>query len=46
MSDPRRKDRTRVRREVLGLQSALYCGVPAANAALAVAQRVLNEPDG
>ena len=29
-------------KEVL-LQSAIYCGVPAANAAFAVAQRVLNE---
>ena len=31
-------------KEVL-LQSAVYCGVPAANAAFAVAQRVLDEPD-
>ena len=30
-------------KEVL-LQSAIYCGVPAANAAFAVAQRVLDEP--
>ncbi|NRQ40151.1 4-carboxymuconolactone decarboxylase [Nonomuraea sp. NN258] len=30
--------------EVL-LQSAIYCGVPAANAAFAVAQRVLSEPE-
>jgi 4-carboxymuconolactone decarboxylase len=30
--------------EVL-LQSAIYCGVPAANSAFAVAQRVLAEPD-
>ncbi|HTJ66967.1 MAG TPA: 4-carboxymuconolactone decarboxylase [Actinospica sp.] len=30
--------------EVL-LQTAIYCGVPAANAAFAVAQRVLAEPD-
>ncbi len=30
--------------EVL-IQSAVYCGVPAANAAFAVAQRVLDEPD-
>jgi 4-carboxymuconolactone decarboxylase len=29
--------------EVL-LQSAIYCGVPAANSAFAVAQRVLDEP--
>jgi 4-carboxymuconolactone decarboxylase len=29
-------------KEVL-LQSAIYCGVPAANAAFAVAQRVLEE---
>jgi 3-oxoadipate enol-lactonase/4-carboxymuconolactone decarboxylase len=28
--------------EVL-LQTAIYCGVPAANAAFAVAQRILNE---
>lgn len=27
------------------LQTAVYCGVPAANAAFAVAQRVLDEPD-
>lgn len=32
-------------KEVL-LQSAIYCGVPAANSAFAVAQRVLGEPDG
>jgi 4-carboxymuconolactone decarboxylase/3-oxoadipate enol-lactonase/4-carboxymuconolactone decarboxylase len=31
-------------KEVL-LHSAIYCGVPAANAAFAVAQRVLNEED-
>ena len=31
--------------EVL-LQSAIYCGVPAANAAFAVAQRVLEEHEG
>ena len=31
--------------EVL-LQSAIYCGVPAANAAFAVAQRVLEEYEG
>jgi 4-carboxymuconolactone decarboxylase len=31
-------------REVL-LQSAIYCGVPAANSAFAVAQRVLSEGD-
>ena len=31
--------------EVL-LQSAIYCGVPAANHAFSVAQRVLAEPDG
>ena len=31
--------------EVL-LQGAIYCGVPAANAAFAVAQRVLSERDG
>jgi 4-carboxymuconolactone decarboxylase len=30
--------------EVL-LQSAIYCGVPAANGAFAIAQRVLDEPD-
>ena len=30
-------------KEVL-LQSAIYCGVPAANSAFAVAQRVLGEP--
>jgi alkylhydroperoxidase/carboxymuconolactone decarboxylase family protein YurZ len=30
--------------EVL-LQSAIYCGVPAANSAFAVARRVLAEPD-
>jgi alkylhydroperoxidase/carboxymuconolactone decarboxylase family protein YurZ len=30
--------------EVL-LQTAIYCGVPAANAAFAVAQRVLAEPE-
>jgi len=30
-------------KEVL-LQSAIYCGVPAANAAFAVAQKVLEEP--
>jgi 4-carboxymuconolactone decarboxylase len=30
-------------KEVL-LQSAIYCGVPAANSAFAVAQRVLEEP--
>ena len=30
-------------KEVL-LQTAVYCGVPAANAAFAVAQRVLDEP--
>jgi alkylhydroperoxidase/carboxymuconolactone decarboxylase family protein YurZ len=29
--------------EVL-LQTAVYCGVPAANSAFAVAQRVLDEP--
>ncbi|MEV6330489.1 3-oxoadipate enol-lactonase [Streptomyces sp. NPDC051909] len=28
------------------LQTGVYCGVPAANAAFAVAQRVLEEPDG
>ncbi|MFD8423017.1 3-oxoadipate enol-lactonase [Streptomyces sp. NPDC059466] len=28
------------------LQTAVYCGVPAANSAFAVAQRVLDEPDG
>jgi alkylhydroperoxidase/carboxymuconolactone decarboxylase family protein YurZ len=27
------------------LQSAVYCGVPAANAAFAVAQQVLSETD-
>ena len=27
------------------LQTAVYCGVPAANAAFAVAARVLAEPD-
>ena len=27
------------------LQTAVYCGVPAANAAFAIAQRVLPEPD-
>ncbi len=32
-------------KEVL-LQSAIYCGVPAANAAFAVAQRVLEEESG
>ncbi|WP_199487722.1 4-carboxymuconolactone decarboxylase [Actinomadura spongiicola] len=31
-------------KEVL-LQSAIYCGVPAANSAFAVAQRVLNEQE-
>ena len=31
-------------KEVL-LQSAIYCGVPAANSAFAVAQRVLADPD-
>jgi 3-oxoadipate enol-lactonase/4-carboxymuconolactone decarboxylase len=31
--------------EVL-IQSAVYCGIPAANSAFAVAQRVLDEPDG
>ena len=31
-------------KEVL-LQSAIYCGVPAANSAFAVARRVLAEPD-
>ncbi len=31
--------------EVL-LQSAIYCGVPAANAAFAIAQRVIDELDG
>ena len=31
-------------KEVL-LQSAIYCGVPAANAAFAVAQRVLEEEE-
>ena len=31
-----------VRREVL-LQAAVYCGVPAANAAFRVAQRVFDE---
>ena len=31
-------------KEVL-LQTAIYCGVPAANHAFAVAQRVLEEPD-
>lgn len=31
--------------EVL-LQSAIYCGVPAANHAFSVAQRVLEEPEG
>jgi 3-oxoadipate enol-lactonase/4-carboxymuconolactone decarboxylase len=31
--------------EVL-LQTAIYCGVPAANSAFAVAQRVLDEPPG
>ena len=30
--------------EVL-IQSAVYCGVPAANGAFAVAQRILDEPD-
>jgi 4-carboxymuconolactone decarboxylase len=30
--------------EVL-LQSAIYCGVPAANSAFAIAQRALGEPD-
>jgi 4-carboxymuconolactone decarboxylase len=30
--------------EVL-IQSAVYCGVPAANGAFAIAQRVLDEPD-
>lgn len=32
-------------KEVL-LQSAIYCGVPAANSAFAVAQRVLGDPGG
>jgi alkylhydroperoxidase/carboxymuconolactone decarboxylase family protein YurZ len=32
-------------KEVL-LQSAIYCGVPAANRAFAVAQRVLEERSG
>ena len=32
-------------KEVL-LQSAIYCGVPAANSAFAVADRVLSEEDG
>jgi 4-carboxymuconolactone decarboxylase len=32
-------------KEVL-LQAAVYCGVPAANAAFAVAQRVLEETEG
>lgn len=32
-------------KEVL-LQSAIYCGVPAANSAFAVAQRVLEEDEG
>ena len=32
-------------KEVL-LQTAIYCGVPAANAAFAVAQRVLGDADG
>ena len=31
-------------KEVL-LQSAIYCGVPAANTAFAVAQEVLDEPE-
>jgi alkylhydroperoxidase/carboxymuconolactone decarboxylase family protein YurZ len=31
-------------KEVL-LQSAIYCGVPAANSAFAVAQRVLADPE-
>ena len=30
-------------KEVL-LQSAIYCGVPAANSAFAIAQRILGEP--
>jgi 3-oxoadipate enol-lactonase/4-carboxymuconolactone decarboxylase len=30
--------------EVL-IQSAVYCGIPAANTAFAVAQRVLDEPE-
>jgi alkylhydroperoxidase/carboxymuconolactone decarboxylase family protein YurZ len=32
-------------KEVL-LQTAIYCGVPAANAAFALAQRVLGEAEG
>ena len=32
-------------KEVL-LQTAVYCGVPAANTAFRIAQRVLAEPDG
>jgi 4-carboxymuconolactone decarboxylase len=32
-------------KEVL-LQAAIYCGVPAANAAFVIAQRVLDEADG
>ena len=32
-------------KEVL-LQTAIYCGVPAANSAFAVAQRVLDEEQG
>ena len=28
------------------LQSAIYCGVPAANSAFAIAQRVLEEESG
>jgi 3-oxoadipate enol-lactonase/4-carboxymuconolactone decarboxylase len=45
MNDPRRG----LTREEIGevlLQSALYRGAPAANAALAVAKRVLDRPDG
>ena len=36
---------TRAEIKELLLQTAVYCGVPAANAAFAIAQRVLPEPD-
>jgi len=37
---------TRVEIKEVLLQTAIYCGVPAANAAFALAQRVLGEAEG
>ena len=46
MRAARRNGLTDAEIKELLLQTAIYCGVPAANTAFRIAQRVLAEPDG